>query len=62
MKACETNFSSSKVLKTCYVRFVNSKYLKPRLATNKYANPSDTSDESVIDFVIKEIFSNQDKI
>ena len=48
--------------KTCFVRFVNPKYFKPNLATNKDANPSNTSKESVIDFVIKEILSNQDKV
>ena len=31
------------------------------MATNKDANPSDTSEESVINFVIKVILSNQDK-
>ena len=48
--------------KTCYVRFVNPNYFKPKLETNKDANPCDTSDESVIDFAIKEILSNQDNI
>ena len=32
------------------------------MGKNKDANPSDTSDESVIDFVIKEIVINQDEI
>ena len=31
------------------------------MATKKDANPSDTSEESVINFVIKVILSNQDK-
>ena len=44
------------------MRFVNAKYFKQKLATNKDVNPSDTSEESVIDFGIKEILSNQDKI
>ena len=44
------------------MRLVNPKYFKPKLATNRNANPSDTSEEFVIDFVIKEILSNQDKI
>ena len=44
------------------MRLVNPKYFKPKLATNKDANPSDTSEELVIDFVIKEILSNPDKI
>ena len=47
--------------KTYYVYFVNPKYFKPKLATNKDANPNGTSKESVIDFVIK-MLSNQDKI
>ena len=51
-----------KYRKSCYVRFVNPKHFKAKLATNKDANPSDTSDESVVDFVIKEILNNQDKI
>ena len=38
------------------------KYFKLKLGKNKDANPSDTSDESVIDFVIKEIVINQDEI
>ena len=42
--------------------YVNPIYFKPKLATNKDANPSDTSEESVTDFVIKEILRNQDKI
>ena len=41
---------------------VNPKYFKSKLATNKDANPNDTSKESVIDFVIKQILSNQAKI
>ena len=32
------------------------------MATNEDANPSDTYEESVTDFVIKEILRNQDKI
>ena len=47
--------------KTCYVRFVNPKYFKLKLTT-KMLNPCGTSDESVIDFVMKEILNNQDKI
>ena len=47
---------------TCFVSVVNPKYLKPKLATNKDANPSDTPEESVIDFVMKEILINQNKI
>ena len=48
--------------KTCYVRFVSPKYFKPKLSKNKDANPSNTSDKSVIDFFIKEVVSNQDEI
>ena len=55
-------FLRLKYYKTCYVHFVNPKYFKPKLATNKDANLNDTSEKSVIDFVIKEILNNQDKI
>ena len=47
---------------TCYVRFVNPKYFKPKLATNRDANPIDTSNESVIDLVITRFLTNQDEI
>ena len=55
-------FLRLKYHKTCYVHFVNPKYFKPKVATNKDAISNDTSEESVINFVIKEILSNQDKI
>ena len=55
-------FLRLKYHETCYVHFVNPKYFRPKLATNKDANSNDTSEESVIDFVIKEILGNQDKI
>ena len=48
--------------KTYYVYFVNPKYFKPKLAANKDANPNGIFDEFVIDFVIKEMLSNQDEI
>ena len=44
------------------MRFVSPKYFKPKLSKNKDANPSNTSDKSVIDFFIKEVVSNQDEI
>ena len=44
------------------MRFVNPKYFKPKLAKYEDANPSGTSEESAIDFVIKKIISNQDEI
>ena len=44
------------------MHFVNPKYFKPKLATNKDANSNDTSEEFVIAFVMKEILSNQDQI
>ena len=48
--------------KTCCLSFSNPKYFKwKNLAAKKDANLSETSDESVIDFVIKEILGSEDK-